>query len=262
MNFENFNDYLLSLNISQLAREQNFKKIGMNTLYLLTKVLKEYIKKLSLHCKEYSELANRSEVNIIDVLSVLANEKNFYKQNISNYIRETKFKHNFAKKNYIGKILLNEQQEKNNFIRKINLNNVINTKVVNKDLIDLIPPTLRYFPKDFSLKETEVKLNVTNEDTKKIQSNIKYIEKKAVEEVISSNNYFDNLSKKHKRKNSIDVNNLFTEVHETNASFELGSNLQSVIKESFMNSKLKRLGESNNNNSYEGYGLGVNHNHK
>lgn len=40
MNFENFPDYLLSMNIAQIAREFGFKKIGMNSLYLLTNVLK------------------------------------------------------------------------------------------------------------------------------------------------------------------------------------------------------------------------------
>ena len=40
MNFENYNDYLLSINIAQITREYGFKKIGMNSLYLLTQVLK------------------------------------------------------------------------------------------------------------------------------------------------------------------------------------------------------------------------------
>lgn len=40
MNFENYQDYLLSINISQIAREFGFKKIGMNSLYLLTQIVK------------------------------------------------------------------------------------------------------------------------------------------------------------------------------------------------------------------------------
>ncbi len=40
MNFENYQDYLLSINIAQISREFGFRKIGMNSLYLLTQVLK------------------------------------------------------------------------------------------------------------------------------------------------------------------------------------------------------------------------------
>jgi hypothetical protein len=46
MNFENYQDYLLSLNIAQIAREFEFKKVGMNSLYLVTHILKA-CKKLS-----------------------------------------------------------------------------------------------------------------------------------------------------------------------------------------------------------------------
>ena len=40
MSFENYPDYLLSLNIAQIGREFGFKKVGMNSLYLLTDVVK------------------------------------------------------------------------------------------------------------------------------------------------------------------------------------------------------------------------------
>ena len=47
MNFENFTDYLvlyilnqLSLNIAQVSREYGFKKVGVNSLYLLTHVVR------------------------------------------------------------------------------------------------------------------------------------------------------------------------------------------------------------------------------
>ena len=40
MNFENYHDYLLSINIAQIEREFGFKKIGMNSLYLLTQVIR------------------------------------------------------------------------------------------------------------------------------------------------------------------------------------------------------------------------------
>lgn len=253
MNFENFTDYLVSLNISQLCREYGFKKIGIESLYLLTKVVREYIKSIAVSCKEFAELSGRNEVNLIDTLSVLASEKNTFKITLLNYIRESKFKYNYSKRHYISKILCNEQLEREKFLRKININNIINSKIVNKELIDFIPAPLKYFPKDFALKESDLTINVTGEEVKKNQLSVKYTEKKAIEEVISSNNYFDNLSKKHKRKNSIDINNLYNEVHETNVNYELGTNIQSLVKSSYNNTGNK---EENKQTGYEGLGYG------
>ncbi len=54
-----------------------------------------------------------------------------------------------------------------------------------------------------------------NEETKKGKSPTKILEKKSLEDIISSNNYYD-LSKKHnKRKASIDLSSLLNEVAKT-----------------------------------------------
>jgi hypothetical protein len=54
-----------------------------------------------------------------------------------------------------------------------------------------------------------------NEETKKGKSPTKLLEKKSLEDIISSNNYYD-LSKKHnKRKASIDLSSLLNEVAKT-----------------------------------------------
>lgn len=77
-----------------------------------------------------------------------------------------------------------------------------------------IPKPLRLFPRDFALQETENKTEI-NEESKKTRTAIKMVEKKSLEDIISSNNYYD-LSKKHnKRKSSIDVNSLFNDIIKT-----------------------------------------------
>ena len=63
MNFENYNDYLLSLNISQIAREFGFKKIGINSLYLITHLIKGYIELFAKETQKSVENSNRIESN-------------------------------------------------------------------------------------------------------------------------------------------------------------------------------------------------------
>jgi len=224
LNYENFNDYALSLNITQILREYNFKKIGMNSLYHLTHILKLYITDISVRAKDYCEFSNRSEVNLIDVLNSLL-DKGITKEELVNYIGDSKLKYPFCKRQYVNKILSTEEIERNSFIKKMNINNITTTACINKEILEMIPKSVKYFPKDFALKETQVKFNVTNEEVKKNQSLIKNIEKKSLEEVISANNYFDNLSKKHKRKNSIDINNLFQDI-QTSKNISLGFSLK------------------------------------
>ncbi len=68
MNFENYNDYLLSLNISQIAREFGFKKRSINSLYLITHLIKGYIELFAKETQKSVENSNRMERNIIDLL--------------------------------------------------------------------------------------------------------------------------------------------------------------------------------------------------
>ena len=52
-----------------------------------------------------------------------------------------------------------------------------------------IPKPLRIFPRDFALKETENKLEL-NEENKKAKIAVKNLEKRSLEDIISSNNYY------------------------------------------------------------------------
>ena len=252
MNYENFDDYLLSLNVTQICREYGFKKIGMNSLYHLTNILRMFISNMAKNSKDYCELSNRTEVNLIDLLNSLLDQRKG-KESIVEYIKESKLKYPFTKKSYVKKIMENEIQERELFNQKINSNNIINTDSISKETLELIPPIVKYFPKDFALKKTEIKLNVAQEELKKAQSMIKNIEKKTLEDVISANNYFDNLSKKHKRKNSIDINNLFQEI-QTNKEISLGFTLKQeskgkkVIQEKAEDQNILNIIKSMNNN--------------
>ena len=59
--------------------------------------------------------------------------------------------------------------------------------------------------------------------------------------------------KKYFFNHSIDINNLYNEVHETNVNYELGTNIQSLVKSSYNNTGNK---EENKQTGYEGLGYG------
>jgi len=82
------------------------------------------IEDLAVRGKEYSELSGRSEVNLIDMLLSLM-ERDISKDNIVNYVKETKIKFRFAKQIFVGKIMETEEKERKALIKKINSNNVL-----------------------------------------------------------------------------------------------------------------------------------------
>jgi hypothetical protein len=104
-------------------------------------------------------------------------------------MRDSKIKHKFAKQMFIGQIFDSEEKERNSLIKKINSNNVTTTNAISEQIVNSIPKPLRMFPRDFALKETEIKLDL-NEESKKTRANVKNIEKKSLEEIISSNTYY------------------------------------------------------------------------
>lgn len=64
-----------------------------------------------------------------------------------------------------------------------------------------IPKPLRIFPRDFALKETENKLEL-NEENKKAKIAVKNLEKRSLEDIISSNNYYGKLNSYKNKKRS------------------------------------------------------------
>lgn len=164
---------------------------------------------------------------MIDTLFAM-NDMGTTKENLSNYLRETKIKNRFAKQAYLQKIKETEENDRIALIRKINMNNVVTTNSVPQNLIEAIPKPLRIFPRDFALKETQITIDTT-EEMKKQKNMIKSTEKKSLEEIISSNTYYD-LSKKHnKRKSSVDINHLFTDIVKTE-NINLGKKFKSNTK--------------------------------
>ena len=221
MNFENYNDYLLSLNISQIAREFGFKKIGINSLYLITHLIKGYIELFAKETQKSVENSNRMESNIIDLLFTL--QDNQINQNqIIDYIHESKIKNDFSKNRFLNKLIETEEKERINQIYKINSNTVSYDLNFNKNIINAIPKQLRFFPRDFNNKQK--KKNPFEEKDSKLKDIQKFLDennrkrttsfndKKNIDEINKTANYFD-MSKKHTRKKNFnDIGNVFNDI--------------------------------------------------
>ena len=242
MIFENYKDYLLSLNIAQISREFGFKKLGMNSFYLLTNVVRRFIEKISIDTQKQVEDSGRNECNIIDILYTLLDDKNISQKDILLYINSSKIDKTFTKNNYIHKLFNHEEKERNNLIKKINYSTIkikepedYDTINLNPDLINAIPPMLRYFPMEYKKggigdgnesDENQKKINIINnmlEDNKnKKDSGLTLNERKNVEELNNTANYFD-MSKKHTfHKKNIDFSKIFNNVTVIKGNFVLG----------------------------------------
>lgn len=254
MNFENYNDYLLSLNISQISREFGFKKVGINSLYLITHLTRTFIEKLATETKENTEISNRTECNLIDLLFTLL-DKQISQEEIMKYIKESKIKYEFSKGVFIRKIYHTEERERNIHIRKINSSQISENPTINKDLLNAIPPHLRYFPRDFggdsvtnehptTLKPNakNTSINNVNQDDKKMKKDSIVIDKKGNEEINNlTTNYFD-MSKKHsKKKINVDIMKIISDIVVDESEIYLGKKLKREDK-----NELALLGATNN----------------
>ena len=266
MNFENYNDYLLSLNISQISREFGFKKVGINSLYLITHLTRNFIEQISSDAQKVAEESNRIESNLIDLFYSLEDNK-ISQENLKKYIKDSKIKYDFSKGNYIRKIFHTEERERNSHIRKINSNQVHENLTLNDKLLKAIPAQLRYFPKEYLESEEIVQdINIQNEQVeKKVSENKGNVnehkknekvnrkeslayDKKNMDELNNALGYFD-MSKKHTRKKiSFDITKVFNEVSEEDHNIMLGKKVKREDKaETGTSNKIISIYVGNNN---------------
>jgi len=269
MIFEDYKDYLLSLNIAQISREFGFKKLGKNSFYLLTDVIRRFIEKISSDTQKNVEASGRNECNIIDLLYTLIDEKNINQNDILYYINSSKIKYDFTKANYLHKIYSTEEKERNNLIKKINVSSVkikdkedFSTINLSSDLIKAIPPMLRYFPPEYGKDRLETgegdenlkKINMINNllddnKNKRLNSGVAINERKTVEELNNAANYFD-MSKKHSfHKNNIDLSKIFNNVTVIKDNFVLGKKHSRYLLEDI---KEENEDDDKENDAYDG----------
>ena len=269
MIFENYKDYLLSLNIAQISREFGFKKLGMNSFYLLTNVIRRFIEKISTDTQKQVEASGRNECNIIDILYTLLDDKNINQNDIIYYINSSKIKYDFTKANYLNKLIATEEKERNNLIKKINMTSVkikdkedFSTINLSSDLIKAIPPMLRYFPPEYGKDRLETgegdenlkKINMINNllddnKNKRLNSGVAINERKTVEELNNAANYFD-MSKKHSfHKNNIDISKIFNNITIIKDNFVLGKKHSRYLLD---NIKEENEDDDKENDAYDG----------
>ena len=212
-------DYLLSKNICLfLQKEYGIEKISKPSLILLTKTVSNYIEELVHKIRNTTELAEREESNIIDVLFtfLLKNKKN--QKDIINYINKRTVEEQIQNKNYsisnyidIKKLNENEEKTRTNYLKELNCINVPQSNYINKTLLNSIPKNLRYFPREFTLKQSDNILNKT-EETIKEKNEIKKLEKKSLEQIISGHGYYEAEQKNLNKKGYINMLSLYNEI--------------------------------------------------
>ena len=229
-NFSSYNDYLLSKNICLILQQKyGIEEISPQSLLLLTKTLSNYIEELSHKIKNCTELAGREESNIIDILFSLLLKNNKTQRDISSYIEnklsennnDINNNNNYNINEYINvkSINDNEEQRRINYLEELNCIHVPQSNCINKTLLNVIPKNLRYFPREFTLKYSENVLEKTEESTKE-KNEIKKLEKKNLEGIISGNGYYDMNQKNQNDKGYINLLNIYNEIVK-----ELGHNL-------------------------------------
>ena len=115
INYENYNDYLLSLNISQICREFGFKKSGTNSMYLITHVLRKYIEKIAIETKNTAENANRIQGNLFYLLFSMEDSQD----SLKNYLDTSKIKYEFQRKFFLKKIAHAEEKQRKRNLEKM-----------------------------------------------------------------------------------------------------------------------------------------------
>ena len=217
--FDDYNDYLLSKNICLfLQKEYGIEQISKSSLLLLTKTVSNYIEELVHKIRNTTELAEREESNIIDVLFTLLLRNNKHQNDIIEYIKKRTIDEQIRNKNYsiknfidIQKLNKEEENKRNNYLKELNSINVPQSNCINKTLLNAIPKNLRYFPREFTLKQSENILNKT-EETIKVKNEITKLEKKSLEQIISGNGYYEVDQKKKDEKDYINMLSLYNEI--------------------------------------------------
>ena len=266
--FNSYYDYLLSKNISLIIlQEYNIEEINLDSLLLITRILSNFIEELSYKIKSCTELAGREESNIIDILFTLLIKNNKNQKTILTYIdkkltegKESVSNHSINEYIDVKKLNENEEKRRMNFLEELNCIHISQSNCINKTLLNVIPKNLRYFPREFTLKYSENILE-KNDETTKEKNEIKKLEKKNLEGIISGNGYYDINQKYKNDKSYINLLNIYNEIVK-----ELGHNLSQNDDNNFSSRTelfgqkfyFRKLQDEHKDNEIENKGIGDN----
>ena len=217
--FDSYNDYLLSKNICLfLQKEKGIEQISKPSLLLLTKTVSNYIEELVYKIRNTTELGSKEETNIIDVLNTFLLKNRKHQKQITEYINKKIDEEKNQNKNYninsfINVQKLNEKEEntRTKYLKELNSIYVPQSNCINKTLLNSIPTNLRYFPREFTLKHSDNILNKT-EETIKEKNEIKKLEKKSLEQIISGHEYYEVDQRNQNDKEYINMLKLYNEI--------------------------------------------------
>ena len=251
--FNSYNDYVLSKNICMILKQFGYQKINKNSLLLLTGALNSFIEMITIKSKQFTELSGRVETNMIDLLFSLI-QNDITQLSIINYINNSNIKD--VAKIDINKEIENEKKKDFYLLKQLNSINVPKSSIINKKFLDAIPKNLRYFPREFTLKSSE-NIIEKNQKFKKRNNEIKKIEKKDLENIISSNEYYDLSKKRNRQTKEIDIIPIYAEItkglneHIQYENGLFGKRFKLRNEREIKNEKNKEIQDTNINNNID-----------
>ena len=212
---EEYLNYALAKNLSFLLSKYNITSIDCKSLYALTSLIKHFILTIACRAKHYSELSNRLETNMLDLLSALITSSNLTQTSLISYINTpTPLNTSELPSLNVSLELSLSHQRSEQLLKQLNSANVPfieNALSISTNTLNAIPSNLKYFPRQFALSNSSDH-HKQSEQNEKIKKEIKSIEKKSIEDIISSNSYYDMSKKQARQKNYVDIISLYNEI--------------------------------------------------
>ena len=180
---EEYLNYALAKNLSFLLSKYNITSIDCKSLYALTSAIKHFILTIACRAKHYSELSNRLETNMLDLLSALITSTNVTQTSITSYINTPTPLNTSELPNLNVSLEISlSHQRSEHLLKQLNSANVPfieNTLSISTNTLNAIPNNLKYFPRQFALSSSSDH-HKQSEQNEKIKRKSKALKRKAL----------------------------------------------------------------------------------
>lgn len=262
---EEYLNLALAKNICLFLSKYNITSIDRRSLFALTSATKHFITTIAIKAKHYSELSNRLETNMLDLFSSLLSSSNISQSSLISYMNTPSPITTCELPNMNLSLEFSLSHQRTLFLLKqlncVNVPFIENTLSISENTLSAIPPNLKYFPRQFALSSSIESVERSKQHTKseQIKKEIKSIEKKSIEDIISSNSYYDMSKKQARQKRYVDIIALYNDIvkegnceaNSTNADNMFGKRFKMKESLTMVNNVLRNKDNGSNININE-----------